>query len=212
MQTLLSANASLEPPEGKTLHESNSTYILGDFNDPKYLIRTAVGTQPNLHFGSYFVSSPALWYKQNPAACKHRSVLTPYILLHPQFIVRAKSRACLGVLGRLRVLACLNLSRWRPACAFGSSSLQVCVLCFVGATFSVEGGHAKGQHGPALLRSPLFPPPLRNSPCTVRKGTLPHSRACTKHGMQSVPSSLPDLFFFFLLHPKISLLTERRRC
>uniref|UniRef100_H3CU29 Tyrosine-protein kinase receptor n=1 Tax=Tetraodon nigroviridis TaxID=99883 RepID=H3CU29_TETNG len=37
-----------------------------------------------------------------------------------------------------------------------------------GATFSVEGGHAKGQRGSALLRSPLFPPPLRNSPCTVR--------------------------------------------
>ncbi|KAM3595297.1 uncharacterized protein V6R79_021199 [Siganus canaliculatus] len=37
-----------------------------------------------------------------------------------------------------------------------------------GATFSVEGGQAKGQRSSALLRSPLFPPPLRNSPCTVR--------------------------------------------
>ncbi|KAM4624966.1 ALK tyrosine kinase receptor [Polymixia lowei] len=37
-----------------------------------------------------------------------------------------------------------------------------------GATFTVEGGQSKGQHGSALLRSPLFPPPLRNSPCKVR--------------------------------------------
>ncbi|KAF3701491.1 ALK tyrosine kinase receptor [Channa argus] len=37
-----------------------------------------------------------------------------------------------------------------------------------GATFSVEGGQSKGQRSSALLRSPLFPPPLRNSPCTVR--------------------------------------------
>ncbi|XP_046900732.1 ALK tyrosine kinase receptor [Hypomesus transpacificus] len=33
-----------------------------------------------------------------------------------------------------------------------------------GATFSVDGG----QQGVALLRSPLFPPPLRNSPCKVQ--------------------------------------------
>ncbi|KAG8013513.1 ALK tyrosine kinase receptor [Nibea albiflora] len=37
-----------------------------------------------------------------------------------------------------------------------------------GATFSVEGGQSKGQRSSALLRSPLYPPPLRNSPCTVR--------------------------------------------
>ncbi|KAM6973436.1 ALK tyrosine kinase receptor [Aplochiton taeniatus] len=37
-----------------------------------------------------------------------------------------------------------------------------------GATFSVEGGLSKGQRGLALLRSPLFPPPLRNSRCEVR--------------------------------------------
>ncbi|XP_056152315.1 ALK tyrosine kinase receptor [Lampris incognitus] len=37
-----------------------------------------------------------------------------------------------------------------------------------GSTFSVEGGQSKGHHGSAILRSPLFPPPLRNSPCTVR--------------------------------------------
>ncbi|KAK0132562.1 ALK tyrosine kinase receptor [Merluccius polli] len=37
-----------------------------------------------------------------------------------------------------------------------------------GAAFSVEGGQSKGQHGSELLRSPLFPPPLRNSPCIVR--------------------------------------------
>ncbi|CAL8298935.1 unnamed protein product [Boreogadus saida] len=44
--------------------------------------------------------------------------------------------------------------------------------CFLfgygGAAFSVEGGQSKGQHGSELLRSPLFPPPLRNSPCIVR--------------------------------------------
>ncbi|XP_041827228.1 ALK tyrosine kinase receptor isoform X2 [Melanotaenia boesemani] len=37
-----------------------------------------------------------------------------------------------------------------------------------GTTFTVEGGQSKSQRGSALLRSPLFPPPLRNSPCTVR--------------------------------------------
>ncbi|KAM6913051.1 ALK tyrosine kinase receptor [Xenentodon cancila] len=37
-----------------------------------------------------------------------------------------------------------------------------------GATFTVEGGQTKDQPGKALLRSPLFPPPLRNSPCTIR--------------------------------------------
>ncbi|XP_024123285.1 ALK tyrosine kinase receptor isoform X2 [Oryzias melastigma] len=37
-----------------------------------------------------------------------------------------------------------------------------------GATFTVEGGQSKGQHGSAVLKSPLFPPPLRNAPCTVR--------------------------------------------
>ncbi|KAG7281274.1 hypothetical protein CRUP_019799 [Coryphaenoides rupestris] len=36
------------------------------------------------------------------------------------------------------------------------------------AAFSVEGGQSKGQHGSELLRSPVFPPPLRNSPCIVR--------------------------------------------
>ncbi|XP_051941610.1 ALK tyrosine kinase receptor isoform X1 [Hippocampus zosterae] len=50
-----------------------------------------------------------------------------------------------------------------------------------GATLSLEGNQFKGRHRSALLRSPLFPPPLRNSPCTVRfwicsgdvqKGTL----------------------------------------
>ncbi|XP_044021897.1 ALK tyrosine kinase receptor isoform X3 [Siniperca chuatsi] len=37
-----------------------------------------------------------------------------------------------------------------------------------GATFSVDGGQSNNQRSSALLRSPLFPPPLRNSPCTVR--------------------------------------------
>lgn len=37
-----------------------------------------------------------------------------------------------------------------------------------GATFSVDGGQSRGQQGAAVLRSPLFPPPLRNSPCEVQ--------------------------------------------
>nr|XP_061798361.1 ALK tyrosine kinase receptor-like [Nerophis lumbriciformis] len=37
-----------------------------------------------------------------------------------------------------------------------------------GATLSVEGSQLKGQRHSASLRSPLFPPPLRNSPCMVR--------------------------------------------
>ncbi|KAM9707708.1 ALK tyrosine kinase receptor-like [Menidia menidia] len=37
-----------------------------------------------------------------------------------------------------------------------------------GFSFTVEGGQSKSQRGSAFLRSPLFPPPLRNSPCTVR--------------------------------------------
>ncbi|XP_024910865.1 ALK tyrosine kinase receptor [Cynoglossus semilaevis] len=37
-----------------------------------------------------------------------------------------------------------------------------------GYMFSVEGGQTKVHGGAALLTSPLFPPPLRNSPCTVR--------------------------------------------
>lgn len=37
-----------------------------------------------------------------------------------------------------------------------------------GATLTVEGGLSKGQRSSAVLRSPLFPPPIRNSSCTVR--------------------------------------------
>ncbi|KAM9777843.1 ALK tyrosine kinase receptor [Neosynchiropus ocellatus] len=37
-----------------------------------------------------------------------------------------------------------------------------------GAVFSVDGSQFKGLRSSALLRSPLFPPPLRNSPCMVR--------------------------------------------
>lgn len=42
----------------------------------------------------YFVRSAAFWYKQNPAECKRRSMSTPSILLHPQFIAGAGSRVC----------------------------------------------------------------------------------------------------------------------
>ncbi|XP_036398162.1 ALK tyrosine kinase receptor [Megalops cyprinoides] len=37
-----------------------------------------------------------------------------------------------------------------------------------GAVMAVDGSQSKGQQGAALLRSPLFPPPLRNAPCVVR--------------------------------------------
>ncbi|XP_071378728.1 ALK tyrosine kinase receptor [Centroberyx affinis] len=55
---------------------------------------------------------------------------------------------------------------WRRPQAPAKVARQNCPSS--GATFSVEGGQSKGQHGSALLRSPLFPPPLRNSPCMVR--------------------------------------------
>ncbi|MEQ2276710.1 hypothetical protein XENORESO_005631, partial [Xenotaenia resolanae] len=37
-----------------------------------------------------------------------------------------------------------------------------------GTTLTLEGGQSKPQRDSALLKSPLFPPPLRNSLCTVR--------------------------------------------
>ncbi|XP_077477149.1 ALK tyrosine kinase receptor isoform X1 [Stigmatopora argus] len=37
-----------------------------------------------------------------------------------------------------------------------------------GTTLGMEGNQFKGQRHSSSLRSPLFPPPLRNSPCTVR--------------------------------------------
>uniref|UniRef100_A0A3B3QJ29 Tyrosine-protein kinase receptor n=1 Tax=Paramormyrops kingsleyae TaxID=1676925 RepID=A0A3B3QJ29_9TELE len=37
-----------------------------------------------------------------------------------------------------------------------------------GTVMAARGGQSKGQQGAALLRSPLFPPPLRNSLCVVR--------------------------------------------
>ncbi|XP_054651469.1 ALK tyrosine kinase receptor isoform X2 [Dunckerocampus dactyliophorus] len=52
---------------------------------------------------------------------------------------------------------------WRRLQSSAKASRQSCPSS--GATLSVEG---KGQGRSALLRSPLFPPPLRNSPCTVR--------------------------------------------
>ncbi|XP_028995578.1 ALK tyrosine kinase receptor isoform X2 [Betta splendens] len=55
---------------------------------------------------------------------------------------------------------------WRRLQSPAKATRQSCPSS--GSTFSVEGGQNKGQRGSALLRSPLFPPPLRNSPCTVR--------------------------------------------
>ncbi|KAM9842986.1 LOW QUALITY PROTEIN: ALK tyrosine kinase receptor-like [Aulostomus maculatus] len=55
---------------------------------------------------------------------------------------------------------------WRRLPSPSKTTRQSCPSS--GATFSVEGNQFKGQRGSALLRSPLFPPPLRNSPCTVR--------------------------------------------
>nr|XP_057947022.1 ALK tyrosine kinase receptor isoform X1 [Doryrhamphus excisus] len=52
---------------------------------------------------------------------------------------------------------------WRRLQPSAKATRQSCPSS--GATLGVEG---KGQGRPALLRSPLFPPPLRNSPCTVR--------------------------------------------
>ncbi|KAL0969873.1 hypothetical protein UPYG_G00233580 [Umbra pygmaea] len=66
---------------------------------------------------------------------------------------------------------------WQPIAVKGSSWRRVQTLpkavqpscpSSSGAMFSVDGGQPKGQQGSALLRSPLFPPPLRNSPCEVR--------------------------------------------
>ncbi|XP_076015509.1 ALK tyrosine kinase receptor [Genypterus blacodes] len=55
---------------------------------------------------------------------------------------------------------------WRRLHSSSKASRQSCPSS--GGVFSVEGGQSKGQRSPASLRSPLFPPPLRNSPCTVR--------------------------------------------
>ncbi|XP_062413159.1 ALK tyrosine kinase receptor isoform X2 [Pungitius pungitius] len=55
---------------------------------------------------------------------------------------------------------------WRRLGAPAKASRTSCPSS--GATFSVDGGQSKGQRSSAILRSPLFPPPLRNSPCTVR--------------------------------------------
>ncbi|XP_061751711.1 ALK tyrosine kinase receptor [Nerophis ophidion] len=52
---------------------------------------------------------------------------------------------------------------WRRLQSPAKTTRQSCPSS--GATLSVEG---KGQGRSASLRSPLFPPPLRNSPCTVR--------------------------------------------
>ncbi|XP_039642946.1 leukocyte tyrosine kinase receptor isoform X2 [Perca fluviatilis] len=55
---------------------------------------------------------------------------------------------------------------WRRLQSPAKATRQSCPSS--GATFSVEGGQSKAQRGSAVLRSPLFPPPLRNSPCTVQ--------------------------------------------
>uniref|UniRef100_A0A3Q3PYZ0 Tyrosine-protein kinase receptor n=1 Tax=Monopterus albus TaxID=43700 RepID=A0A3Q3PYZ0_MONAL len=55
---------------------------------------------------------------------------------------------------------------WRRLQSPAKATRQSCPSS--GATFTVEGGQSKGQRGSALLRSHLLPPPLRNSPCTVR--------------------------------------------
>lgn len=210
LQTLLSANASLEPPEGK-FYMKATTYIFGDFNDLEYLILTAVATYPNLWCHRHWFCA-ALWYKQNPAESKRCSVSTLCILLQPQFILSPKTRVCFILLkvdllpyklklsglvpnpkfqglkfyvSKMRKLSEPKNINWfvyvlTPAYLLGSLSAHLC-LYFIGVSFSVEGGHAKGQRSPAVLRSPLFPPPLRNSPCTVRNA-------------QRAPSAPPSLF------------------
>ncbi|XP_033844609.1 ALK tyrosine kinase receptor [Periophthalmus magnuspinnatus] len=55
---------------------------------------------------------------------------------------------------------------WRRLQSPAKATRQICPSS--GGTFSVEGGQTKGQRGSALLRSPMYPPPLRNSPCKVR--------------------------------------------
>uniref|UniRef100_A0A3P8XUN3 Tyrosine-protein kinase receptor n=1 Tax=Esox lucius TaxID=8010 RepID=A0A3P8XUN3_ESOLU len=62
---------------------------------------------------------------------------------------------------------------WQPIAAKGSSWMRVHALPKgVRPSCPSSSGeylrHSKGQLGSALLRSPLFPPPLRNSPCEVR--------------------------------------------
>ncbi|XP_068607730.1 ALK tyrosine kinase receptor [Brachionichthys hirsutus] len=54
---------------------------------------------------------------------------------------------------------------WKRLQSPAKASRQSCLAS--GAAFSVEG-QSKDQRSSAILRSPLFPPPLRNSPCTVR--------------------------------------------
>ncbi|XP_047467346.1 ALK tyrosine kinase receptor isoform X2 [Mugil cephalus] len=55
---------------------------------------------------------------------------------------------------------------WKRIQSPAKASRQSCPSS--GATFTVEGRQSKGQRPSAQLRSPLFPPPLRNSRCTVR--------------------------------------------
>ncbi|XP_023990852.1 ALK tyrosine kinase receptor-like [Salvelinus sp. IW2-2015] len=66
---------------------------------------------------------------------------------------------------------------WQPTAAKGSSWRRVhtppkgvrpSCSSSSGAMFSVDGGQSKGHQVSTLLRSPLFPPPLRNSRCEVR--------------------------------------------
>ncbi|XP_020325933.2 ALK tyrosine kinase receptor [Oncorhynchus kisutch] len=66
---------------------------------------------------------------------------------------------------------------WQPTAAKGSSWRRVhtppkgvrpSCSSSSGAMFSVDGGQSKSHQVSTLLRSPLFPPPLRNSRCEVR--------------------------------------------
>ncbi|KAM9354884.1 ALK tyrosine kinase receptor [Pholidichthys leucotaenia] len=55
---------------------------------------------------------------------------------------------------------------WRRSQSSTKVARQTCPSS--GWSLSVDRGQSKGHRGSAVLRSPLFPPPLRNSPCTIR--------------------------------------------
>lgn len=115
-------------------------------------------------------------------------VLVPCKLKLSGLVPNPKFRGLTFLISKMRQLNEPGNIKWcvyvlTPAYVLGSLSAHLC-LYFIGVTFSVEGGHAKGQRSPAVLRSPLFPPPLRNSPCTVRNAQhcRHYSQACTNAG------------------------------